>query len=130
MPPTRLFADDVKDEGETDYFTFHYWNAAEIVARDATVPKKRFFTINRSFSPGSQRLGAVVWTGDIGVSFQELANQGGYLTNWVMSGIPYITCDTGGFAGPNDPPDLLARWYQLASDIDDSSISVLLNRGH
>ena len=54
--------------------------------------KKRFFTINRSYSPGSQRLGAVVWTGDIRVSFQELANQGGYLTNWVMAGVPYVTC--------------------------------------
>ena len=34
-----------------------------------------------------------------------------------MAGIPYITCDTGGFGGPNDPPDLLVRWYQLAAHL-------------
>lgn len=27
-------------------------------------------------------------------------------------GAPYITCDIGGFNGPDDAPDLLARWYQ------------------
>ena len=41
------------------------------------------------------RLGAVIWTGDIPVSWDSLANQPGYVLNWHMAGAGFITCDTG-----------------------------------
>jgi alpha-glucosidase (family GH31 glycosyl hydrolase) len=59
--------------------TFHWWNVAQLAALRATNKTKRAFTINRSFSPGMQRLGAAVWTGDIHSSWAELARTGSYL---------------------------------------------------
>ena len=35
------------DEGETIYFTFHYWNQAQLQSLAKFDPKRRFFTINR-----------------------------------------------------------------------------------
>ena len=78
-------------------------------------PKKRFFTINRSYSPGMSRLGAVIWTGDISVSWDSLGQQPGYVLNWHMAGVGFVTCDSGGFNGNNDTPLLLTRWYQYAA---------------
>ena len=55
------------DEGETDYFTFWFWNLAEITGAKIVDATKRFWTINRSYSPGMHRIGGAVWTGDISV---------------------------------------------------------------
>lgn len=101
------------DEGETMYFTFHWWNVAQVQALTAYNSTKRFFTINRAYTPGMQRLGAAIWTGDIQVSWQALSQQPGLLLNWGLAGAGYVTCDIGGFNGPNTPPDLLTRWYQV-----------------
>lgn len=101
------------DEGETMYFTFHFWNVAERSALSKYNPTKRFFSINRAHTPGMQRLGATVWTGDIQVSWQSLAQQPGIQLNWGLAGAGYVTCDIGGFNGQNTQPDLLARWYQV-----------------
>ncbi len=35
------------DEGETQYFTFHYWNIAEMASLAASAPTRRFLSINR-----------------------------------------------------------------------------------
>jgi alpha-glucosidase len=59
-----------------------------------------------------QRLGLVIWTGDIQVSWESMQHQPAYATAWTLAGTPYVTCDIGGFSGPDDPADLLARWYQ------------------
>ena len=52
------------DEGETDYFTFHNWNVAQVATLRGVDPTRRFYSINRAWSPGMARLGATVWTGD------------------------------------------------------------------
>lgn len=101
------------DEGETQYYTFFDWNDAEADALTAFDSTKRMFTINRAYTPGMQRQGAITWTGDIQVSWQYMAMTPGYMLNWELAGTGHVTCDIGGFNGPNDPPDLLARWYQL-----------------
>ena len=59
-----------------------------------------------------QRLGLVVWTGDIQVTWDSMQHQPAYAAAWTLAGAPYVTCDIGGFNGPDDPPDLLVRWYQ------------------
>ena len=99
------------DEGETMYYTFHNWNVAEIRTLDAQAPSKRFWSINRAFSPGMQRLGAMTWTGDIAASWDDLLNTPGMMLNWALAGSPIVTCDIGGFNG-NTNPLLLSRWYQ------------------
>ena len=83
-----------------------------LAAYDAS---RRYFSINRAFAPGAARLGAIAWTGDIHDTWQDLANQPGYFLNWGLSGQPWTTCDTGGFAGGEESALLLARWYGVAA---------------
>lgn len=99
------------DEGETDYFTNHWWNVAEVETLKDYNPKGRFFSINRAYSPGMSRLGAALWTGDIHAAWVDLQRTPGYMLNWGLMGAPYVTCDIGGFSGQTNPL-LLTRWYQ------------------
>ncbi|HWD91940.1 MAG TPA: TIM-barrel domain-containing protein [Verrucomicrobiae bacterium] len=99
------------DEGEATYTTYFYWNLAERVAMDRYRPNARLWTLNRAFSPGTQRFGAAVWTGDIVSSWQTFAGTPANLLNWGLSGMPYSTCDIGGFFG-SPSPELMSRWME------------------
>jgi alpha-glucosidase len=101
------------DEGETQYFTFFYWNQAQVDGLTSFAPNKRFFTINRNYAPGLSRLGGTLWTGDVFVSWEALKDTPGYLLNWALAGVGYTTVDIGGFRGGDTPTDLLIRWYQV-----------------
>lgn len=65
---------------------------------------------------GSQRYGALVWSGDIKSSFPSMKNQVAAGLNMGLAGIPWWTTDIGGFFGANvaDPNfhELLIRWFQ------------------
>ena len=65
---------------------------------------------------GSQKYGALVWSGDIHSSFKSLRNQLAAGLNMGMAGIPWWTTDIGGFHGgnPKDPlfQELLVRWFE------------------
>lgn len=67
---------------------------------------------------GSQRYGALVWSGDIHSSFDSMRNQLSAGLNMAMSGIAWWTMDIGGFHGGNvnDPAfhELMVRWFQWA----------------
>ena len=68
---------------------------------------------------GSQRYGALVWSGDIASSFESLRNQLTAGLNMGIAGIPWWTTDIGGFHG-GDPKDenfkeLFVRWFQWAA---------------
>ena len=102
------------DEGETDYFTFYWWNVAQAQTLTSFDPSRRFYSINRAWSPGMARLGATVWTGDIDPSWQDLSSTPAMLLNWGLSGAPYVACDIGGFTGQTNGP-LLTRWMQLGT---------------
>ena len=64
---------------------------------------------------GSQRYGALVWSGDIHSSFSSMRSQLAAGLNMGLAGIPWWTSDIGGFHGgiPEDPSfrELLARWF-------------------
>jgi alpha-D-xyloside xylohydrolase len=64
---------------------------------------------------GSQRYGALVWSGDIHSSFRSFRNQFAAGLNMGLAGIPWWTTDIGGFHGgdPSDPAfrELFARWF-------------------
>lgn len=68
---------------------------------------------------GSQRYGALVWSGDIHSSFSSMRNQMAAGLNMGMAGIPWWTTDIGGFHGgdPKDPEfrELLVRWFQYGA---------------
>ena len=65
---------------------------------------------------GSQRYGALVWSGDIASSFSSMRNQLAAGLNMGIAGIPWWTTDIGGFHGgnPDDPAfrELFVRWFQ------------------
>ncbi|MBQ8185699.1 MAG: family 31 glucosidase [Clostridia bacterium] len=67
---------------------------------------------------GSPKYGALVWSGDIDCSFDQMKRQIANGINMGTAGIPYWISDTGGFEGGNinDPKfrELIARWYQWA----------------
>ncbi|OJJ44145.1 hypothetical protein ASPZODRAFT_72514 [Penicilliopsis zonata CBS 506.65] len=65
---------------------------------------------------GSQRFGALVWSGDIASSWASFRCQIAAGLNMGLSGIPWWTTDIGGFHGGN-PDDsafreLFTRWFQ------------------
>jgi alpha-glucosidase len=99
------------DEGEVFYTMFYWWNVAERITLNTFNSNARFTSINRAYSPGMQRLGATIWTGDIDPTWQQLQMTPGYVLNWGMMGAPYVTCDIGGFTGQTNGL-LLARWLQ------------------
>jgi alpha-D-xyloside xylohydrolase len=67
---------------------------------------------------GSQKFGALVWSGDVDSSFESLRNQLAIGLNMGMAGIPWWTSDTGGFhGGVNSDPsfrECLVRWFQFS----------------
>jgi alpha-D-xyloside xylohydrolase len=71
----------------------------------------------RSAWAGSQRYGALVWSGDIESTFDDLRRQISAGLNIGLSGIPWWTTDIGGFKNGNihDPSfrELIVRWFQF-----------------
>lgn len=68
---------------------------------------------------GSQRYGALVWSGDIGSTFGDLRAQITAGVHMGVAGIPWFTTDIGGFHGGDvsDPAfhELLVRWFQFGA---------------
>ena len=68
---------------------------------------------------GSQRLGVVLWSGDIDSTFDSLRKQVKAGLNVAMCGIPWWTTDIGGFLnGDPDSPEfreLMIRWFQFGA---------------
>lgn len=65
---------------------------------------------------GSQKYGALVWSGDIASSFTSMRDQLAAGLNMGLAGIPWWTTDIGGFHGgnPDDPAfrELFVRWFE------------------
>ncbi|WP_110929927.1 glycoside hydrolase family 31 protein [Paenibacillus bouchesdurhonensis] len=68
---------------------------------------------------GSQRYGALVWSGDIGSDFEVLRIQVKAGLNMAIAGIPWWTTDIGGFhsGNPDNPSfqECLVRWFQYGA---------------
>jgi len=68
---------------------------------------------------GSQRYGALVWSGDIHSSFESMRNQLAAGLNMGIAGIPWWTTDIGGFHGgnPDDPAfrEVFIRWFEYGT---------------
>ena len=74
--------------------------------------------LTRSGWIGSQRLGALLWSGDINGDFQTLREQVKAGLNISLCGIPWWTTDIGGFwADPqaDNYNELLIRWFQYGA---------------
>ncbi|MDD3278047.1 MAG: glycoside hydrolase family 31 protein [Lachnospiraceae bacterium] len=68
---------------------------------------------------GSQRYGALVWSGDIWSSYEDLRKQLCAGLHMGLCGIPWWTTDIGGFHGGNiedeNFKELLIRWFQFGT---------------
>jgi alpha-D-xyloside xylohydrolase len=78
--------------------------------------QKNIVNLIRCAWAGSQKYGALVWSGDIASSWSSLRNQLAAGLNMGIAGIPWWTTDIGGFHGgdPNDEAfrELFVRWFQ------------------
>jgi alpha-D-xyloside xylohydrolase len=68
---------------------------------------------------GSQRYGALVWSGDIHSSWTAMRRQIPAGIHMGAAGVPWFTTDIGGFGGgrTDDPAfqELLVRWFQMGT---------------
>ena len=68
---------------------------------------------------GSQKYGALVWSGDIWSSYEDFRKQICAGLHMGLCGIPWWTTDIGGFHGGNvesdDFKELLIRWFQFGT---------------
>lgn len=91
-------------------------------------PDDRVFLLTRSGYAGSQRYGAVIWSGDIATRWEDMAAQITAGLNYSISGNPYWTMDNGGFSverryekakeGSEDREEwreLNVRWHQFGA---------------
>ncbi|HBE52817.1 MAG TPA: alpha-glucosidase, partial [Cyanobacteria bacterium UBA11369] len=84
-------------------------------------PGERSFILTRSGFAGVQRYSSV-WMGDNQSLWDHLEMSLPMLCNMGLSGVAFVGCDVGGFAG-NATAELFARWMQQA-------ILYPLMRGH
>lgn len=126
------------DEAEPEYSPYNFDNYRLFLGRNTKVgnvyPKlyakgfydgeksvgqKEVISLVRSAWAGSQKYGSLVWSGDIDSSFRSLRYQYQIGLNMGMAGIPWWTCDIGGFhGGSKDDPDfkeLLIRWFEFST---------------
>jgi alpha-D-xyloside xylohydrolase len=81
--------------------------------------EEQVVSLVRAAWAGSQRYGALVWSGDIHSTWTDLARQITAGIHMGIAGIPWFTTDIGGFAGGDiaDPKfhELLVRWFQFGA---------------
>jgi alpha-D-xyloside xylohydrolase len=79
--------------------------------------EEEILSLCRSAWAGSQRYGALVWSGDIDSTFEDLRRQISGGLSIGLSGIPWWTTDIGGFKnGDISSPsfrELIVRWFQF-----------------
>jgi alpha-glucosidase len=71
------------------------------------------FVLSRAGYAGIQRY-AAIWTGDNTSSWEDLSLQIALILGLSISGVPYVGCDIGGFAGRINDYLLLYRYFQVA----------------
>jgi alpha-D-xyloside xylohydrolase len=87
-------------------------------------PEQRVFILTRSAFGGQQRYASVTWSGDITSTWTAFKKQIPGGLGFALSGIPYWTVDSGGFAVPArfangqnaaEWQELNTRWFEYAT---------------
>jgi alpha-D-xyloside xylohydrolase len=90
----------------------------------AAAPNQRVFILTRNGFAGQQRYAAATWSGDITSTWTAMRKQIPAGLSFSISGMPYWTLDSGGFAVPTTfrttpPPaewnELNTRWFEYAT---------------
>lgn len=126
------------DEAEPEYATYEFDNYRYHIGSNAQIGNVYPQMFSRAFYEGmqaeghteivnlvrcawagSQRYGALVWSGDVHSSFEDFRRQVVAGLQMGMSGIPWWTSDIGGFLNglPSDPTfrELIVRWFQYGA---------------
>lgn len=84
------------DSSKINLFSLlHSRNIYEHQRRETT--RKRVVNLTRSGYAGQQRYSTIVWSGDIGGTFEEMKKQIAEGVNFCAAGLPYWSLDIGGF---------------------------------
>jgi alpha-D-xyloside xylohydrolase len=85
-------------------------------------PDRRAMILTRSAFPGQQRFASATWSGDIGNSWETLRRQVAAGLDYVVTGLPWWTTDTGGFFRPGadqytsaEYRERFLRWLQYST---------------
>ncbi|HYV98072.1 MAG TPA: TIM-barrel domain-containing protein [Gemmatimonadaceae bacterium] len=88
-----------------------YWEGMQLWK-----PNERPFALHRNASPGIQRYGGFIWSGDTQGTWRTLELHVPNAINSGLSGFPYWGSDIGGFyPTPEYTGELQVRWFQFAS---------------
>lgn len=79
-------------------------------------PNERPFALHRNGSPGMQRYGAFLWSGDVFSFWETLKTHVSVAINTGLSGIPFWGTDIGGFVTTAEyTGELHVRWFQFGT---------------
>ena len=79
-------------------------------------PNERPFALHRNGSPGMQRYGAFLWSGDVYSLWETLKTHVPDAVNTGLSGIPFWGTDIGGFVPTAEyTGELHVRWFQFGT---------------
>jgi alpha-D-xyloside xylohydrolase len=88
----------------------------------ADAPDRRVFILTRSAFLGQQRYASATWSGDVGHDWDALRRQITAGLNYVVTGLPWWTTDTGGFFRPGSDQyqdtgyhERFLRWLQYST---------------
>ena len=88
-----------------------YWEGTQLHR-----PNERPFALHRNASPGIQRFGGFIWSGDPRSRWETLATHVPVAINTGLSGFPYWGSDIGGFnPTPEYTAELHTRWFQFGA---------------
>ena len=106
-----------KGRGDQVGLLYPYYYAKLACEGFLSMGRGDFITLTRCAYLGSQKFGALVWSGDIPSTFESLAHQVNAGLNMAMCGIPWWNTDIGGFYGADIESDyfreLIVRWFQF-----------------
>jgi len=95
--------------------SYAYWYAKTFDDGLKAGGKDKSILLLRCAWAGSQKYNVLLWSGDINCTFEGMRNQLQCGLNVGMAGIPWWTCDIGGFHGGNIHDEkfieLLTRWF-------------------
>jgi alpha-glucosidase len=88
-----------------------YWEGTQRLR-----PNERPFALHRNASPGIQRFGGFIWSGDPRSRWETLATHIPVAISSGLSGFPYWGSDIGGFnPTPEYTAELHTRWFQFGA---------------
>jgi alpha-glucosidase/alpha-D-xyloside xylohydrolase len=88
-----------------------YWEGPQLYRSN-----ERPFALHRNGSPGMQRYGAFLWSGDVYSTWETLKTHVPVAVNTGLSGIPFWGTDIGGFVPTADyTGELHVRWFQFGT---------------